>query len=225
MSVVGVDACRRGWIALELWESGQMAAHFVSRIGDLEQVAPECEVVAIDIPIGLPEVGRRPADESARVAVGARRNSVFYTPPRSALAAATHSEGTQLAAAATGFGMSQQAYALRTKIFEVEAWIPGAPGIVAEVHPEVSFTEMLGFPPTASKKSWQGMVERYRALAAAGIYLDELTGVASVAASVDDMLDAGAAAWTARRMLLGEARTLPDSPPDSDDGRPVAIWV
>jgi predicted RNase H-like nuclease len=121
--------------------------------------------------------------------------------------------------------MSQQAYALGAKILEVEEWLTFAPCPVLEVHPEVSFAELLGAPASAPKKSWLGMVERYRALAGAGIYLEELTGAAARAAAVDDMLDAGVAAWTARRVHVGEARTLPSLPPASIDGRPVAIWV
>lgn len=48
---------------------------------------------------------------------------------------------------------------------------------------------------------------------------------AARSAAVDDMLDAGAAAWTARRILANEARSLPASPPAGIDGRPVAIWA
>jgi predicted RNase H-like nuclease len=42
-------------------------------------------------------------------------------------------------------------------------------------------------------------------------------------APADDVLDAAAAAWTARRKAVGEARSLPD-PPELIRGRPVAIW-
>jgi predicted RNase H-like nuclease len=44
-------------------------------------------------------------------------------------------------------------------------------------------------------------------------------------ADVDDMLDAGAAAWTARRVARGEARTLPDPPETFSDGLSCAIWI
>jgi predicted RNase H-like nuclease len=39
----------------------------------------------------------------------------------------------------SGTGISQQAYALRTKILEVEEWLPTSTSPVWEVHPEVSF--------------------------------------------------------------------------------------
>ncbi|MGW7574959.1 DUF429 domain-containing protein [Streptomyces sp. NPDC054765] len=38
----------------------------------------------------------------------------------------------------------------------------------------------------------------------------------------DDILDAGAAAWTAHRIARMRARSLPDPPERDTDGRPVA---
>ena len=50
---------------------------------------------------------------------------------------------------------------------------------------------------------------------------DALGEVGTVAA--DDILDAAVAAWSAGRIAAGEAVSLP-SPPELDDGRPIAIW-
>lgn len=224
MSVLGVDACKDGWIAIEWFDDATFSGHYLGTIGDVAHAAPDAEVIAIDIPIGLPTSGPRLADVEARAALGARRSSVFMTPPRAALEATTHSMGSAASKAATGSGMSQQAYALRHKVFEVEAWLPSASACVVEVHPEVSFAEMLGGPASSAKKSWRGMVERYRVLSSVGLYLDEVEGLAAERAAIDDMLDAGAAAWTARRVRDGCARTLPESPP-VEEGRRVAIWV
>jgi predicted RNase H-like nuclease len=117
-------------------------------------------VIAIDIPIGLPERGHRQADKAAKSVLGQRQNSVFMTPVRAALEAATHGAATAIARGITGSGISQQAFALRSKILEVEDWLPRAPCPVYEVHPEVSFATMIGHPARATKKSWHGMVER-----------------------------------------------------------------
>jgi len=73
------------------------------------------------------------------------------------------------------------------------------------------------------KKSWNGQMERRRLLADAGIVLpDGLTGRAGEV-PVDDVLDAAAMAWTARRVADGVAIPLP-SPPERIAGRDVAIW-
>lgn len=43
-------------------------------------------------------------------------------------------------------------------------------------------------------------------------------------AAVDDVLDAAAMAWTARRILEQTAASLPDPPEVFSDGWPAAIW-
>jgi predicted RNase H-like nuclease len=51
---------------------------------------------------------------------------------------------------------------------------------------------------------------------------DAIPGVGGVVA--DDVVDAAAVAWTARRIATGAARTLPEVPEPGDGGRAVAIW-
>ena len=225
MSVVGVDACKKGWIAVELRDGTPPVAHFLVHIGDVQLAAPDAEVIAIDIPIGLPFAGPRQADIAARSQLGPRRSSVFSTPPRDVLLAETHVLATKLAVELTGKGISQQSWALRSRILEVEDWLPRAPCEVVEVHPEVSFSVMLGHPASASKKTWAGMVERVSALGAVGIHLHEVFGAATTQAVTDDMLDAGAAAWSAARVGAGEAQSFPSVPPRDADGRAIAIWA
>jgi predicted RNase H-like nuclease len=226
MSLVGIDGCRSGWIAVVVGPSGVVSAHHLYLIDDVVAIAPDAKVIAIDIPIGLPETGRRQADLAARDFLGRRRNSVFHTPVRAALEAATHAEATAASMRVTGAGISQQSFALRRKIIEVERWLPSASCPVFEVHPEVSFAVLLGAPAAAPKKTWAGMRERSRGLAAAGIDLQALdVGTAAVAASVDDMLDAAVVAWTAGRIAAGTARSFPDPPEPGPGGRALAVWA
>ncbi len=225
MTWVGVDGCKTGWVAVALGDGGEVSAHFLSRIAAVEEAVPDAVTIAVDMPIGLPEAGKRDADVAARSILGARRSSVFFPPVRAAVEAATHAEATAASVRMTGAGLSQQSYALSRKILEVERWLPSAPCPVFEVHPEVSFALLLGAAAAAPKRSWAGMVERWRGLAEAGIRLDCVRGPATLAASVDDMLDAAVAAWTARRLAAGTARSFPDQPPPDATGRPVAIWA
>jgi predicted RNase H-like nuclease len=156
--------------------------------------------------------------------IGERRNSVFFTPVRAALLAPTHAEATRISRELTGQGVSRQAYALGPKLLECERWRSEVGVPVWEVHPEVSFTLLLGQPPRSPKRTWDGMVQRRDALAAAGIHLDRL-GPAGRHAAVDDVLDAAVVAWSVQRLLAGEGRSLPD-PPEIDPGsqQPMAIW-
>jgi predicted RNase H-like nuclease len=222
---VGVDACKSGWIAVVVDDTEVLAAHYLAGISSLTDTVPDASVVAIDIPIGLPESGRREADVAARSLLGVRRNSVFFTPPRAAVEAATHAEANAVSVRLTGFGVSQQSFALAPKLLEVEKWVQQAPSRVYEVHPEVSFAVLLGAPALAPKKSWAGMSERRRALERDGLTLDHIHGDAAVRAAVDDVLDATVAAWTARRIARGQALMTPDPAPTGPRGRPVAIWA
>ena len=57
--VAGVDGCPGGWLALVESKDGQLQARVFSRFTDLVNALPEAKVIAVDIPIGLPEVGAR----------------------------------------------------------------------------------------------------------------------------------------------------------------------
>jgi predicted RNase H-like nuclease len=225
--VLGVDACRTGWVGV-VPDPGRTAAFFARTIAELvaaADVGGEVAVVAIDMPIGLADSGRRRADLQARQAAGARRSSVFLTPVRAALQAPDHATAVRVNQELAGEGISIQAFSLRSKVLEVDTWVRIQTRRVVEVHPEVSFAEMAGTPLSGSKVTWAGVEQRRGLLAAAGIRLAGELGLAGGAARVDDVLDAAAAAWTARRVAAGVAKSLPDPPDRYGDGLPCAIWV
>lgn len=225
MTVVGIDACKGGWIAIVLRDRHKPAGIFGETLHGIVGQVRDPDAVGIDIPIGLPAAGRRRADLEARELLGPRRNSVFFTPVREALTAPTHAEASATSQRLTGHGVSQQAYRLAPKIMEAEGFVHDISVPVWEVHPEVSFAVMLGHPASAPKKTWAGMRERQQALGREGISLDQV-GEAGTHAGVDDVLDAAAAAWSAARLLRGKGISLPDPPEvDPSSGRPVAIWA
>ncbi|MEV6417953.1 DUF429 domain-containing protein [Kribbella sp. NPDC051718] len=223
--VLGVDACKAGWVGV-LRTNGKVTAFVAPTIDQLVQQAEQpLDVIGIDIPIGLPDTAPRKADLLARAAIGRLSSSVFTTPVRAALQAPTHAEAVLINRELTGQGLSIQAYGLRAKLFEVDEWIDRATTRVVEVHPEVSFAYLAGAPLTVRKSTWSGSEHRRALLAAAGIILTGDLGLAGHAVGVDDVLDAGAAAWSALRVAEGEAISLPDPPETFADGRPAAIWV
>lgn len=246
--VLGVDACKAGWVGVvppaDPSERSRASAYFATRIADLVALADadgEIEVVAVDMPIGLPDGvpggvsggvpggppgrGRRLADVRARAELGARWRSVFMTPARAALEAADHASAVAVNRRLTGEGVSRQAFGLKEKLFEVDGWVREAGRRVVEVHPELSFARLAGAPLAHPKTTWAGAELRRELLAGAGVVLAGDLGLAGATAGVDDVLDAGAAAWTARRVASGEARPLPDPPEVFSDGISCAIWA
>lgn len=224
---LGVDACRAGWIGAVL-EGGMTSACFAADIGELVRLAEadgEISVVAIDIPIGLPDKGRRQADELARRVIGPVRSSVFITPVRAALEARDHATASAINREHAGEGVSIQAFALKSKVLQVDGWVRETGHRVVEVHPEVCFAHLAGAALTSRKRTWTGAERRRSLLAGAGITFAGDLGAAGRHGAVDDVLDAGAAAWTARRVARGEAQPRPDPPERFSDGIACAIWT
>src|SRR5919201_3591825 len=153
MLTLGVDAARGGWIAVALRDGGFADAVLERRFLALLERFAEAAVVGVDVPIGFPQLGaRRRADEAARAAVGPRRSSVFFTPPRAALEAPTYHEARAVAP-----GTSAPGWALRKAILDVDRVRDSR---VHEVHPEVSFAVLAGAPPPFAKRTWKGQHER-----------------------------------------------------------------
>ena len=183
------------------------------------------DVVAIDIPIGLPDSTSRQADELARRELGIRRSSLFMTPVRRAVLADDHASASRINRELTGSGISMQAFMLKPKLLEVEAWVLATTRTVIEVHPELSFTTMAGAPLPTRKATWAGAVERHRLLRSGGLTIDSELGEVGRLAGVDDVLDAGAAAWTAQRYARRVARSRPSPPERFSDWIACAIWT
>jgi predicted RNase H-like nuclease len=226
--VLGVDGCRSGWVGVVLAPARPVVGVLGATIGPLVEAAcaaaGSLEVVGIDMPIHPPEAGCRPADLAARAHLGRKASSIFLTPARSVLTARSYTDACAVARSLDGRAISRQAWALRTKILEVGTWLPAAPCPVYEVHPEVSFSLLTGAPISAGKRTAAGLAARRQALEGAGILVPtDLADASGVAA--DDVLDAAVVAWSARRIAAGQARSFPDPPELSADGRAAAIWA
>lgn len=221
MVVIGVDGCPDGWVAVVLADGDVDVVH-VPAIDGLDDLAPGGTIVAIDIPMWFPTAPPRRSEVAARRVLGGRRaSSIFPTPIRAAIDAPDHATANAISKDRTGRGVSAQAYALTAKIREVDAWRGRTELDAREVHPETSFAVLLGGPAAHAKKTWSGIGERRRALAAVGIDLAPFEGRALGRAAVDDVVDAAVAAWTALRIRRGDAMRLPeDGAPDDD-----VIWA
>ena len=206
-------------------------------------LAAACEqdlaAVAVDIPIGLRGTERRTADVRARAMLGRRWPSLFWTPPLCVLHADSYEEANRLSRECADEGLSMQFYGLMPKVREVRATLdersfrPSARPRVAEVHPEVSFTVLTGAPMSFPKKNPKDRTDRRGAEERLPVLTDYFPNIADALraplvgrpkAALDDVLDAAAAAWTARRILSGDAICLGEGEFD-ETGYPMHIWV
>jgi predicted RNase H-like nuclease len=226
--VLGVDACPGGWVGVLLTAGGRPAAltsRSIAALVELARGSAAVAVVGIDIPIGLPDRGGRQADVLARAALPGKASSVFSAPTRAAYDADSYEEARARNVAATGgTSLSAQAWGLRAKVLDVDAWLRTRPGVeVIEVHPELSFARMVGAPISERKKDPEGVAARRTALERVGLVPPAWFRGSGF--GEDDLLDACAAAWTAVRHTRGESESLPAEPEVFSDGLPAAIWV
>ncbi|HEX6487341.1 MAG TPA: DUF429 domain-containing protein [Candidatus Dormibacteraeota bacterium] len=192
MIAAGADATPRGWACVALTENGALARLVPPEPEAILRAWPDAVIIGVDIPIGLAQAGHRRADLEARKFVGARAASVWLTPTRA-----------ELEAESRGPHLSLQAYGMRRRIFEVER---ADDGRFREVHPEVTFAFLNERKPLAPKRTLAGITQRLALLEHAGISPPPLTVPA------DDLLDAVAVAWSARRIARSEHATLPGDP-------------
>ena len=231
-TVVGLDGCKRGWIAAVSVDGALRTIDHHDSARAVLAAYPEAEVFAFDIPIGLSSDSKRVADLAARELLGDQANSVFWAPVSAVLdvkrcAFLSHSEAfakarqASLTASGGELSISAPSFALLPKIREVGE-ISADPRIF-EAHPEISFAALCGHHSLASKRTWDGLMDRRALLAEVGLRIPDRVGDASSSGTADDIVDAVACAWTAERIASGAARSLP-APPQRIGRREIAIW-
>lgn len=98
---------------------------------------------------------------------------------------------------------------------------------VVEVHPEVCFQEWNGgVPMPHPKRTFAGARDRHRLVESlfGSDAFDNIRGQHRRSdAADDDILDAFAALWTARRIATGTALSLPENVPLDETGLPMRI--
>ncbi len=225
----GADGCRAGWIGVT--EDLATGTLFWAVSPSLEHLASEsqADVIALDVPIGLPDSGSRACDVAARQLLGpGRGSSVFPAPIRPILVAKSHTEACAIRETVEGKRISVQAWAIVPKILEVDLAMRTSAELAArvrEVHPEVSFFRLANRPLKYAKKTLDGREERLTLLRPEfGPAVDSaLSDCRTVGCAPDDMLDAFVGLWTARRVCRGQAITLPADPPKDRYGLPMEM--
>ncbi len=217
MRVAGVDGCRSGWIAV-LVEGGEPASAHLAAAPRLDVLldAERPDLAVVDMPIGLTSgPAARDVEAATRAVLKGKASSVFSTPCRQALSAASYAEAGALNRATLGKGLAKQTWALMRKIAEVDDVVRArGQGAVREGHPELSFVCLAGAPVLEPKRGSPGQDRRRRLLEEQGFPVGRLLAArpGGFRGGVDDGLDACALAWSALRVGRGDHVLLPPTP-------------
>jgi predicted RNase H-like nuclease len=240
MIVVGVDGCKFGWVAAKVEiESEELPKtlslkSFLTFEEIVDAYVSEAAAIAVDIPIGLIEC-QRSADIDARAVLSKRKSSVFPAPDPRVVDLDDYQEANSVMRKFCGKGVSKQAFALFPKVREVNEVVarrdPKQENII-EIHPEICFWAMNDERAMCHpKRTVDGYAERRNLLSKwldFDLWRDPLgAGKQSQGAGADDVLDAIAAAWTARRWAVAprEAKRFPvDEKRDADGLRAEIVY-
>jgi predicted RNase H-like nuclease len=238
--LAGIDGCPSGWIvALACADLSEVRVRLMPRFIDVTSAPEAPAVIAVDIPIGLPEragYGGRVAENAVRPLLGARQSSVFSVPSRAAIAAHDYGEACRIALATSepSRKVSKQLFMLAPKIREVDAALRADAKLsqrVFEVHPEVAFWRLndeqaLSEPKKVKSRPYEpGLALRRQLLIKAGLPAAAVQSVPPKGAGPDDLIDALACAAIARRIFEGIAQPFPNPPERDVFGLTMAIWA
>ena len=233
--VHGADGCRGGWAVVSVTAEGPPDP-VLNYESDLAKLIAGGEVVAVDMPIGLPERisgPGRPAEQAVRLLLGPRQSSVFSMPGRAAVYAADYRAACEAALATSDppRKVSRQGFHLFPAVRALDALVtPENQARIFEVHAEVAFWRLNGEAamPTAKRvksvPTREGLAERIALLAAHGI-APAVFDARPKGMPLVDAVDAAAVALIARRCAHGEARPFPDPPAMDERGLRIAIWA
>lgn len=209
MRALGLDACRGGWMGILMDDGHVVEQQVFARFSDpLDEWSPD--QAAVDIPIGLTNETDRFADVAARqylTSVGGNTSTVFNAPPRIVIEAFEEDfeidfeSATALARTVLkSKGITRQTFGIVKKIHEVRQFLrhhKDHGDSILEIHPEVCF-HAVNWAPLPRKASCAGFTRRLQLLRDLQVGLDLCKFNALEGASVDDVLDAVVAAWTAQ---------------------------
>ncbi len=232
--LVGVDGCRAGWVAAiarcaepRRLLSIEVHEHIDPLITGVRNGV--IAVLAIDMPMGLPDTGPRRCDIDTRTRLGRKSSSVFPTPVRPLLHCTDHAQAVTLGRSIDGRGISIQAFNLLPKIAQLDASIrehcpPELFAHIFEAHPEAAFADLAGDPLESKKRSAEGRAERLAFLEHELPGCGDLLTARYRGAAADDILDAAVLVRTARRILEGTASMLGDGSSDRH-GIPMRVAI
>ncbi len=229
--VAGVDGCPAGWIAA-LWDGAdELILRLCASFADV--MALPAHIIAVDMPIGLPQCSGRPPEREVRARLGERRSSVFAVPAERAVYCADYAEACRvnLLHSNPPRKVSKQCFHLFPKMREIDALIaPRDQSRVFESHPELAFWVMNGGTPLSLPKKVKsqpyplGLDLRRELLRKNGMPVDGISHrYRRCDVGPDDLLDACACTFVAWRILNDRSIRFPADPPLNAKGLRMEI--
>lgn len=225
--VAGIDGCRGGWVAV-IADADRPQQAFLAHAHDILRLlrGEGVDFALVDMPIGFvdgPEP--RDVDTAMRSFLKGKASSVFPTPCRAALQAYDYWDASEINEKSLARRLPKQTFMLFPKMREVdEAVREIGQAHLREGHPEVSFAILNGSPVLTRKREKDGVADRTRLLAEAGIPSETLLkSLKRGAMAEDDILDAAALFWSAARFVRDSHITFPPNPSRDSVGLEMSV--
>jgi predicted RNase H-like nuclease len=216
--IIGIDGCKSGWFSV--WENQDKSIHSAvfSNLNELKNFFKNESqlILGIDMPVVLSEVIPRQADQLARKLLSKKASSVFTAPTPEMLNQPNYEKASLVSKRLFGKSMSLQSWYLFPKIKDVQTMIHHEDMQIYEIHPELSFRAMNNEQVILeSKKTHEGFALRNALLSMHFknfIFEDIRNQHARKDVMDNDILDALAVLWSAKRIQSNQASYLPQAP-------------
>jgi predicted RNase H-like nuclease len=216
--IIGIDGCKSGWFSVWENQDKSIQSSVFSNLNELKNFFKNESqlIIGIDMPVVLSEVIPRQADQLARKLLSKKASSVFTAPTPEMLNQPNYEKASLVSKRLFGKSMSLQSWYLFPKIKDVQTMIHHEDMQIYEIHPELSFRAMNNEQVILeSKKTLEGFALRNSLLSMhfKNFIFEEIRRHYARKDVMDnDILDALAVLWSAKRIQSNQASFLPQTP-------------
>ncbi len=232
MKTAGIDGCKLGWILIS-FDEGEEKYQIIESEEDLKFSFEHYDRIFIDMPIGLEdEEYTRECDALLRKELGSDYASSVFSPPiRPALEAPSYVEANMISFEWTEKKLSLQAWNITPKIKMLDRLLRENEGLkekVLESHPELLFQKLNGGMIFQKKNLKKGIRHRLELIkdqepVADDFFRDIKEEWRRSDVGEDDIVDAMALAFYAKKSQTDGIRTIPNEVNYDSEGLPKTI--
>ncbi|GAB5410821.1 MAG: DUF429 domain-containing protein [Balneolaceae bacterium] len=232
MKTAGIDGCKLGWILIS-FDDGEEKYQIIESNDELKGIFESYDRVFIDMPIGLEdEEYTRECDALLRKELGGEYSSSVFNPPiRPALEAPSYVEANMISYEWTEKKLSLQSWNITPKIKALDELLRMNPEFkekILESHPELLFQKLNGGMIFQKKNLKKGVRHRLELIkeeepSADDFFRDIKEEWRRSEVGEDDIVDAMALAYYAKRSEEKGIKTIPEEVSHDSEGLPKAI--